>query len=405
MKLEKARKVLGFADIGAEEVALGAASIGEGGEPHILGFACVKSQGFSAERVPSGRELGVLLNLSAAKLEKDINARIEDVVFVVPSGAVSSHFSSAAVKLNPREEVSARELARVWKRAAARVSGGGRALHAVALGYTLDGEAAANPLGARGRKLGAMCHLARVSEEAHERIFVAAAHANLHPVELVAASYAAGLAALSEREKHEGAAVLDIGRFTTGIGIFYRGEFAASAYLPMGGEHITDILARKIRSSRAEAERLKILYGAAAPEGIDFAEQIDILTLDADGEEFQRTILKSDILGAIRPVASLFFEAAREQIARADMLRFANSIVLCGGGAALKGAAELASSVFDVGARIGVPRGVEGVPAAFSSARYAALLGSIIYHHRKSPAGASVPTGRGILGAIRKLWS
>ena len=83
---------------------------------------------------------------------------------------------------------------------------------------------------------------------------------HLDVVAVIAAPYAAGIASLSEDEATFGA-VLDLRRRRS-RGAVRRPPFARLASVPLGAQHVTQDLAFGLSTGRAQAERLKTLYGS-----------------------------------------------------------------------------------------------------------------------------------------------
>ena len=81
---------------------------------------------------------------------------------------------------------------------------------------------------------------------------------------MVAAPYASALASLSDDEASQGALLLDLGGGVTGVARFAEGRVQEIHAVPLGGQHVTQDLAFGLSTGRAQAERLKSLYGSVA---------------------------------------------------------------------------------------------------------------------------------------------
>jgi cell division protein FtsA len=92
-------------------------------------------------------------------------------------------------------------------------------------------------------------------------------------------------------------------------------------------------------------------------------------------------VVSLPVLAAItEPRVEEILVLAREEIARlagAEVL--AAGIVITGGTARLHGIAELAETVFEMPARIGLPQGTRGVADLAADPRYATSLGLVHY--------------------------
>ena len=73
----------------------------------------------------------------------------------------------------------------------------------------------------------------------------------------VAAPYASGLACLVEDEIDLGATIIDMGGGTTSIAVFYDGALIFTDSIALGGQHVTNDIARGLSTPITQAERMK----------------------------------------------------------------------------------------------------------------------------------------------------
>ena len=89
---------------------------------------------------------------------------------------------------------------------------------------------------------------------------------------LCSSAYASGLACLVEDEMDLGCTVIDMGAGVTSFAVFQGGAMIYSDFIPLGGWHVTNDIARGLTCSNADAERLKTLYGSAMVTSSDESE-------------------------------------------------------------------------------------------------------------------------------------
>ena len=70
-----------------------------------------------------------------------------------------------------------------------------------------------------------------------------------------------GLAAWSTTRCDLGVTVIDMGGGTTTIAVFFDGNVVFTDSIPVGGQHVTNDIARGLSTPLAHAERMKTLYG------------------------------------------------------------------------------------------------------------------------------------------------
>ena len=73
-----------------------------------------------------------------------------------------------------------------------------------------------------------------------------------------------------------GAVVLDLGAGTTGVARFADGRLQELATLPLGAHHVTQDLAFGLSTGRAQAERLKTLYGSVLVRAGDSRQHLEV---------------------------------------------------------------------------------------------------------------------------------
>lgn len=81
--------------------------------------------------------------------------------------------------------------------------------------------------------------------------------ANVTPERIVPSAVAAAQAVLSERQKENGVAVIDIGSATTGVAIYEEGELRYVGVVPVGSNNITNDLAMVLALDTEVAEEVK----------------------------------------------------------------------------------------------------------------------------------------------------
>jgi cell division protein FtsA len=277
--------------------------------------------------------------------------------------------------------------------------------------FRVDGQRGVErPIGMRGGQLsvqtylvtGQMSHL-RNAERAVEL-------AGRESGPMVLSALASGLAVLSENERRQGAASLDIGGGVSDLAIFVDGAPAYTATIPVGGLLVTSDIGNLLRTSPEEAERLKRQSGSAQAEGIDEDESVDVLQVgQAMMRPLQRRVLAEIVESRMRELA-LYVAGHIEKSGLASQLP--SGLVLTGGGSLLPGTTALFSEVLKgapvrLGERLMVPDGVvsgsSGPVAGLSTALGMALFGLSGYEEELVPA--TPHAAQEWRTKVRMLWS
>ena len=241
-------------------------------------------------------------------------------------------------------------------RAQARTDGA-EILHALPVEITLDSsQGLRDARGMVGERLRITVHLVRVASAALYNLVAAIERCHLDVAAVIAAPYAAGLASLSEDEATSGALVLDLGAGVTGVARFADRRLQQLASLPLGAQHVTQDLAFGLSTGRAQAERLKTLYGGVLARAGDVRQQLEVPGLGDPMHPPVQIVSRARLTEIIRPRIEEIFQLARARM-HLDRLPLAGRrLVLTGGGSQLEGIVELAEETFGMPARLGRAR-------------------------------------------------
>lgn len=254
-------------------------------------------------------------------------------------------------------------------------------LHVAPLGYAIDdGALIDDPRGQAASRLSIEACVVVAPRDAAEDVAACADMAGVALSDLVAAPFMAGLAVLTEQERRDGAIAFDIGATTTGVAAFVDDGLVHCATLPIGGDLITDTLARRLGTSFAAAERLKLtvpVYGAPN------AEQVCVPRFGADGRLGETRLARGVLLDGVDPAVVEIFKAVAVSLAGAKLPAAAAAwpIAITGGGAELCGLAGRARELLKADVRIGRPLGFPELDAGAASGSLAAAAGALLWKH------------------------
>lgn len=250
-------------------------------------------------------------------------------------------------------------------------------LHVAPLGYVVDdGALIDDPRGQTAARLSIEACVVVAPRDAAEDVAACADMAGVALSDLVAAPYMAGLAVLTQEERHSGAIALDLGATTTGVAAFVDDGLVHCATLPVGGDLITDTLARRLGTSFAAAERLKL---TTAVYGAPNAEQVCVPRFGPDGRLGEARLARGVLLDGIDPGVVEILKAVAVSLAGAKLPAAAAAwpIALTGGGAELFGLAGRARELLKADVRIGRPLGFPELDAGAASGSLAAAAGAL----------------------------
>ncbi|MDR0367307.1 MAG: hypothetical protein LBH41_01910 [Rickettsiales bacterium] len=361
-----AKEIFGIISMGDGSILVAAARGGE-----VLSFAAERFAGPCA-----GQES---LDRALSRVEKETGSTLSRAVFVV-NWKFRLGFASSKIALGAGSPVSKGDMEKACKRLPASFRGvdSHRILHVVPIGYKVDGgEVSHDPRGRTGRVLAAACHVISAPASKVEEVEDLAAACRLSVIAIVSAPYACGLAVMKPGQS---VLVIDIGELSFASALFYRGSVMSLCRADSGAGEITAEISATLGVPEPEAARLANIYGAATPEKTDFAALVDIASWDGRGGVGDKTVVRAEIMDAVRAAAFSWCYKAREFLTE-NAFACVDSVVLCGSGAMLEGLADVAHAVF------GLPCCVAGAELkGASNPRFTEIRGAIAYMRDKAPA-------------------
>lgn len=333
---------------------------------------------------------GVIIDMEAAEqsirqavdaAERMAKVQIQSVVVALSGGRIGSQHLSAGMQLG-RDPVSYYDKSHILQMAGMHGLASGRCvMHALPVGYNLDQQIGIpDPTGMVGGKLSVDMHMMSADTAAIRNMMIAVERCHLEVEAVVAAPYAAGLAALVEDEAEMGSLLIDMGAGTTSVGLFHGGYLSHVDSFAVGGQHITLDIARGLSTRVNSAERLKTLYGSCIPSASDERETIAVSQVDEGDRDMPSHLPKSHLVRIIRPRIEEILELVRNRLKAVGVEEDSGrKIILTGGAAQLAGLPELARRVLKGNVRIGRPLGLKGLPEAAKGPTFAVAGGLLIY--------------------------
>lgn len=364
-------------DIGSSKTCCFIAHANEDGGIRVLGVG---------HHASNGIRNGLIVNMEAAQssiltavtaAEEHAGERIREVVVNLSGGNPQSHLYELEVPI-AGHEVGEADLRRAQGQHLDIEQRDDRKLiHRIPVGYIIDGNnGIRDPRGMYGQTLGVKMHVISAASGTLRNITTCVAKCHLDICDVVMSSYASGLACLVEDEMDLGVTLVDMGAGTTTIAVFYDGNIVFSDTIPVGGEHVTNDLARGLSTPLFHAERMKTLYGSCIPSPSYEREVVDVPLIGEENRHTPNHVPRSMLVGIIRPRMEEIFEMVRDRLETAGVDQIAGRrLVLTGGGSLLTGAKELAALVLEKQVRMGRPLRLSGLAEATSGPAFSACAG------------------------------
>ncbi|VAW00932.1 Cell division protein FtsA [hydrothermal vent metagenome] len=377
------QRAVGVLDIGAAKITCFIAKMNETGRNHIqvVGVGHQSSRGIASGGIVDLEAVESAVRLAIDQAERMAGTSITSVTVNIAAAGMRARKVQGIINMGGRE-VTDRDVKRCIKTAIAGFNQPEHdVIHAFPQRYRVDENAdVRDPRGMFAHELAVEICVVSCPLGPVRNIALAVDRCRLELRAVVATPYAAGLSALVEDERILGATIIDMGAGITSFAIFSEGVLEHLGVVPVGGQHVTNDIARGLNTPKASAERIKTMFGSVLDGPDDDREMIDCPGMCDDPRLQPDQAPRALLTGIIRPRVEETLELVREQL---DQVKPGNPwgrrIVLVGGASQLNGMEEIASRVFGEAVRVGKPLGMSGLAEAVAGAGFAAPAGAL--HH------------------------
>jgi cell division protein FtsA len=375
-------------DVGTSKVCCFIAHVDDDEAPRIAGIGFHQSRGLRAGAVVDMDAAEESILAAVHHAEQMADETIAEVYLSFSAGAPQSRSVAVEVALNGHE-IDDSDLRRVLAQGQTNGAAGDRKLiHTIPVGYTIDGSRGIrDPRGMFGERLGVTIHTITAQPGPLRNLTSCVSRCHLDVAGCVVSAYASGLACLVDDERDLGVTLIDMGGGATSIAVFIDGDMVHADVVPIGGNHITNDIARGLSTPVSYAERMKTLYGGALASADDERETIDVRLIGEGEDASANPVPRAQLTRIIRPRLEEIFELVRARLEASGFAeRAGRRMVLTGGASQLQGLPELATQMFAKSVRLGRPRNIQGLAEATGGPAYSTCAGLLHYAQARRAA-------------------
>ena len=254
-------------------------------------------------------------------------------------------------------------------------------LHVLPRAFVVDGQdSIRDAVGMIGTRLEVETHIVTGATTSIQNVVKVMHEAGLDVEDLVLQVLASAEAVLVEEELERGCVVADIGGGTTDVAVFSGGSIVHTAVIPVGGNHVSADLAVGLRSDLETAESVKRQFGHCLQLTVPADATVSLTPM---GYEEALNVPQRYLAEVIAPRAREMAALVAAEIERATPHpNLPGGIVLCGGGAMLRGLAEITQQVTDLPVRIASPMGTLGMDDTLRDPAHATVVGLLRWSAR-----------------------
>ena len=201
---------------------------------------------------------------------------------------------------------------------------------------------------------------------------------------VVPAVLASAQAVITENQRENGVAVLDIGAATTGVAVFEEGDLQYLSVIPLGGQNVTNDLAIGLRTDPEIAESVKLAHARFGGKKLGKVE--------TKHEKKTYSFEQSEIDEIVGARYEEIFEAVAKELKKAGRAgKLPSGAVLTGGGANTKGLVDFTKEQLGVAARLGKPSEYGGASNEIKGPEFSAAAGLMLIDAASDASYAKSP--------------
>ena len=347
-------------DVGTENVRAVIATVSKTGEVAIVGYNEGKS---------SGMRKGIPANLTGpaeaidrmlGDAERMGGYDVRSAYVSINGSTVISTHTEGMIAVGSVEDVAV----------SGRIPANRDVLDVIPLEYALDGQGGIkDPLGMAGARLEIRANVISALTPNCENLKRATITADVKAERLVPSVVAAARAVLTERQKENGVAVIDMGGATTSVAVYEEGDLQYVGVVPAGSNNITNDLAIVLAIEPELAEEIKTRFVTG-----DFNSDKSIAI--KVGKNGERAFERKEVEEVVKARLEEIFSEVRKKLKAAKYdQRLPEGIILTGGGAKMRDIEIFAKKVLEASVKIGIPEGAGGVAESVKKPEFATAVG------------------------------
>lgn len=427
-----ANRIITALDIGSTKICTIIASIEDNKAPSVIGVASYPSRGMKKGVIVNIDEAINSIASSLEAAERMAGLTVSSVYVSINGKHITSTNNKGVVAV-AQDEIITDDVFRVIESArTVSIPPSREILHVIPREFIVDAQGGIkDPVGMSGTRLEVDAHIVSATSTALHNLVKCVQQLGLRVDDVVFSGWAASTAVLTATEKELGVALIDIGGGTTSVTTFVEDSITYSGCSPFGGSNVTSDLAIGLRVSLEDAERIKLnstellkakssrpsektAYEKKKEEKEEEGKKVkkDIIDINELEIEGVKTISRKMFEEIVEARLSEIFDLVIDQVEQSrNEIRLPAGIVVSGGSAMIPSVTTIAKKVFGVPARIGYPKGLEGLTDEISGPAFAVCQGLILYGSQDDEGGKGVgavsqtrESGGGVFGKVGGIF-
>ena len=318
------------------------------------------------------------LNRAIVVIDQTSGKSLKSAYTSINGSHVGAIKTQGMISIMGGEAISRNDLKRIQEISLAGVIPNNReALDIIPINYTVDGQSGIrDPLGMNAVKLEMEASVISALEPSCANLRKLTENVAIETVKLIPTALASARVVLTEQQKDNGVAVVDLGASTTSVAVFMDGFLQHYSVLNIGANNITNDLAIGLAINPKVAEEIKLRYVTA-----DFPES-DKKIVTKIGDETV-TFTKDEVNQIVRERLIDIFEHVEKILKQAGYAqKLPEGLVIVGGGAMMRNLDKFVKDILGMAVRIGsVTEKMNGVFDLVDNPKYMTAVGLALLMH------------------------
>ena len=318
------------------------------------------------------------LNRAIVVIDQTSGKSLKSAYTSINGSHVGAIKTQGMISIMGGEAISRNDLKRIQEISLAGVIPNNReALDIIPINYIVDGQSGIrDPLGMNAVKLEMEASVISALEPSCANLRKLTENVAIETVKLIPTALASARVVLTEQQKDNGVAVVDLGASTTSAAVFMDGFLQHYSVLNIGANNITNDLAIGLAINPKVAEEIKLRYVTA-----DFPES-DKKIVTKIGDETV-TFTKDEVNQIVRERLIDIFEHVEKILKQAGYAqKLPEGLVIVGGGAMMRNLDKFVKNILGMAVRIGsATEKMSGVFDLVDNPKYMTAVGLALLMH------------------------
>jgi cell division protein FtsA len=322
---------------------------------NVIGVGSSKSEGIKRGSIVDIDETVRSIKKAVEQAERMVGLQINSVIVGITGNHVQLQPCHGVVAVSSDDrEINDEDIARVIDAAqVVSVPPEREIIDVIPREFIVDGLGEINdPRGMIGVRLEMEGMIITGSKTVLHNMLRCVERAGLQIADICLQPLAAGTVALNNDERNLGVALVDIGGGSTTVSVFEQGTLQFTTVLPVGGDYVTNDISIGLKTTKEDAERVKVKHGHAY---IDLALEDETFSVARIGSSTEQDVNQFELAHIIEPRVEEMLELVNTELNRNGFGGLPGGYVLTGGMVSMPGVLELAREILQQNVRVSLP--------------------------------------------------